>query len=96
MLSATLPEPSRAYRGPQGYVCACLKITERQLLDTLSNEPVRSLRDLRRTIGAGDGCTACHDALRQYLEADGRRPRPGGRPPESGSQASCPPICSDR
>jgi bacterioferritin-associated ferredoxin len=96
MLSATLPETARTYRGQHGYVCACLQITEQQLLNTLSSEPVCSLRDLRRTIGAGDGCTACHDVLRQYLEADGRRPEPGGRHPEPGAQASCPPICSDR
>ena len=82
MLPATLRAPSRTFRRPGGYVCACLQITEQQLLDTLSREPVCSLRDLRRTIGAGDGCTACHDALRQYLD--------------TGSQSSCPPICSDR
>jgi bacterioferritin-associated ferredoxin len=82
MLSATLAAPSRTFRGPGGIVCACLRITERQLLDTLASTPACSLRDLRRTIGAGDGCTACHDLLRQYLEAD--------------AQPSCPPICSDR
>ena len=82
MLSATLAAPSRTFRGPGGIVCACLRITERQLLDTLASTPACSLRDLRRTLGAGDGCTACHDLLRQYLEA--------------GAQPSCPPICSDR
>ena len=82
MLCATLPAPPRPVRGPGGFVCACLQITEQQLLDTLSSTPVRSLRDLRRTLGAGDGCTACHDVLRQYLEA--------------GAQPSCPPICSAR
>ena len=82
MLSATRAAPSRSFRGPGGIVCACLRITERQLLDTLASTPACSLRDLRRTIGAGDGCTACHDLLRQYLEA--------------GAQPSCPPICSDR
>ena len=82
MLSATLPAPSPTFRGPDGYVCACLQITEQQLLDALASNPACSLRDLRRTIGAGDGCTACHDALRQYLDA--------------GRQPSCPPICSDR
>ena len=82
MLSATLAAPPRTFRGPGGIVCACLRITERQLLDTLASTPACSLRDLRRTLGAGDGCTACHDLLRQYLEA--------------GAQPSCPPICSDR
>ena len=83
MLSAaTLGAPPRTSRAPGGYVCACLRITEQQLLDTLTREPVCSLRDLRRTLGAGDGCTACHDVLRQYLQA--------------GAQPSCPPVCSDR
>lgn len=82
MFSATLAAPPGALRGPEGYVCTCRKVTEAQLLDTLSCTPGCSLRDLCRTIGAGDGCTACHDVLRQYLDA--------------GAQPSCPPICSDR
>ena len=82
MPSAALETPSRPSHRPGGFVCACLQITERQLLDTLSNTPGCSLRDLRRTIGAGDGCTACHDLLRQYLDR--------------GAQPSCPPICSAR
>ncbi len=63
-------------------MCACLQITEQQLLNALSSASVCSLRDLRCTLGAGDGCTACHDVLQQYLDA--------------GAQPSCPPICSDR
>ena len=82
MLSATVATPPRTFRGTDGYVCACLRITEQQLLDTLASTPTCSLRDLRRTIGAGDGCTACHDTLRQYLDA--------------GRQPSSPPIRSDR
>ena len=83
MLSATVSTPPlRTFHGTDGYVCACLRITEQQLLDTLAGTPGCSLRDLRRTIGAGDGCTACHDVLRQYLDADRQR--------------SCPPVCADR
>ena len=82
MLPATVDPPSRPPLRPGGFVCACLRITEQQLLDTLAGTPGCSLRDLRRTIGAGDGCTACHDVLRQYLDADRQR--------------SCPPVCSDR
>ena len=63
------PAPDRAR-----FVCACLRVTERALL--------RTLRDLRRVIGAGDGCTACHPELQRYLDARGQR--------------SCPPICSAR
>ncbi len=82
MLSPLLDTPPRTRQGSDGYVCACLRITERQLLDALSGAPGCSLRDLRRTLGAGDGCTACHDVLQQYLDA--------------GAQPSCPPICSAR
>ena len=67
---------------PDGYVCACLRVTECQLLATLRSSDISTLRDLRRAIGAGDGCTACHGALQSYLDA--------------GAQRSCPPICSDR
>ena len=89
MLPIPVDTPSRPPLRPGGFVCACLQITERQLLDTLSDQPDCSLRDLRRTLGAGDGCTACHDVLRQYLDA-------GGRCPDRRDQPSCPPICSAR
>ena len=83
MLSATVSAPSlRTLQETDGYVCVCLQITEQQLLDTLAGTPGCSLRDLQRTIGAGDGCTACHEVLRQYLDADRQR--------------SCPSVCSDR
>ena len=86
--TATAPSPSRPTARPSGYVCDCLEVTECALLETLSSPHVRTLRDVRRAIGAGDGCTACHDLLRQYLEA--ARQQPAARQP------SCPPICSAR
>ena len=67
--SLTTATPSRPAPRASGYVCDCLEVTECALLETLSKSHIRTLRDLRRTIGAGDGCTACHDLLRQYLEA---------------------------
>ena len=82
MQTIATPATPRTPRGPEGFVCACLRITERQLLDTLARTPACSLRDLRRTLGAGDGCTACHRELQRYLDARG--------------QPSCPPICSAR
>ena len=75
-------EAARPTAGASGFVCTCLRITERDLLGTLSQREVRTLRDLRRAIGAGDGCTACHPVLQRYLDA--------------GGQPSCPPICSAR
>ena len=49
------------------YVCGCLQITEHQLLLTLATKNSWTIRDIRKTIGAGDGCTACHHVLKRYL-----------------------------
>ena len=49
------------------YVCGCLRITEQELLTTLATKNHWTIRDVRKTIGAGDGCTACHHVLKRYL-----------------------------
>jgi len=49
------------------YICGCLHITEQQLLTTLATQTHWTIRDIRKTIGAGDGCTACHHVLKRYL-----------------------------
>ena len=82
MQLAVAPKATQPARGEARYVCTCLRITERELLKTLASAKVRTLRDLRHTLGAGDGCTACHRTLQRYLDA--------------GAQPSCPPICSAR
>ena len=61
-----------------GYVCSCLRVTECQLLETLAGSSIGTIGDLREVIGAGDGCTACHQRLNRYLEAH-RRPAPAAR-----------------
>ena len=61
--------PVEASTEQDGYVCSCLQITPCQLLATLAGNNVSTLRDLRRIIGAGDGCTACHPILKRYLSA---------------------------
>jgi bacterioferritin-associated ferredoxin len=59
-----------------GYVCACLKVTHADLLAVVARHEVRTLKDLCRYTGAGDGCMACHRRLRGYLDvaADGNQP----------------------
>jgi len=49
------------------YVCGCLHITEHQLLLTLATKDRWTIHEIRKTIGAGDGCTACHHVLKRYL-----------------------------
>jgi len=53
---------------PLRVVCRCLRVTEDELVDALSTRPIRNLRDICQHTGAGEGCTACHAELEQYLE----------------------------
>ena len=48
-------------------VCRCLQVTETELIDVLTTEEARDLKDIRRHTGAGSGCMACHRLIRTYL-----------------------------
>jgi bacterioferritin-associated ferredoxin len=50
------------------YICHCLRVTEEILVEAFANRDIRTLMDLRRHTGAGDGCMACHRRLAGYLE----------------------------
>lgn len=52
-----------------GYVCACIKVTHADLLSAMARHDVRTLKDLCRYTGAGDGCMACRPRLRRYVNA---------------------------
>lgn len=49
-------------------VCECLKVTEAQLLKAIETRQVRGLKDIICYTSAGEGCTACHPLLQEYLE----------------------------
>lgn len=49
-------------------VCRCLQVTEEQVIVAITTLEVRTIRDLRETTGAGDGCTACHRKLKALLQ----------------------------
>jgi bacterioferritin-associated ferredoxin len=49
-------------------VCHCLRITEAQVVETIQEHRLSSLREVVRHTGAGNGCTACRCALRTLLE----------------------------
>jgi bacterioferritin-associated ferredoxin len=72
---------------PGRLVCRCLGVTEAVLIEALVTLEIRTLQDLCRETGAGDGCTACHQLLRRYLE---------GQAYSSSSSSSAAPICSVR
>jgi bacterioferritin-associated ferredoxin len=48
-------------------VCRCLNITEEEIVSAVTSHDLSSLRDLRRHTGAGEGCTCCHETLKEYL-----------------------------
>jgi bacterioferritin-associated ferredoxin len=73
---------------PGRLVCRCLQVTESALVEAVRVLELRTLKDVRRHTGAGDGCTACHKLLCKYLE----RHDPQACPPPS----SAVPICSVR
>ena len=68
---------------PIRVVCRCLQVTEEAVVEALTTRPIQSVKDLRRHTGAGDGCTACHHTLEQYIE-------------DYAYSASASPICSVR
>jgi bacterioferritin-associated ferredoxin len=65
-------------------VCYCLQVTEEALLVAVETLGLRTLKEVRQATGAGDGCTACHQRIRQSLEAQVQ------------SSSSAEPICSVR
>ena len=61
------------HNDPQRLVCHCFQVTEAELVTALTGLDLRTVKEIRQQIGAGDGCTACHGALRKCLERH-RRP----------------------
>jgi bacterioferritin-associated ferredoxin len=49
-------------------LCHCLQVTETAVVDAISALDLRTLRDVRRHTGAGEGCTCCHERIRIVLE----------------------------
>lgn len=52
---------------PGKVVCRCLQITEDKLIDVLTSRPIAHLNELRKITGAGEGCTCCHETLKEYV-----------------------------
>jgi bacterioferritin-associated ferredoxin len=67
---------------PGRLVCRCLGVTEDVLTAAMATYDIRSVKDIQRHTGAGDGCTACHARLKCLLQ-------------ESASSSAVP-ICSVR
>jgi NifU-like protein len=60
--------PSDCRACPGRVVCHCLQITEEVIVEAVTTFALRTVKEVRQHTGAGDGCTACHRAIRRYLE----------------------------
>ena len=48
-------------------VCECLDVSEADILDAIRTHKLQSVKDIAHYTEAGNGCTACHSVLRDYL-----------------------------
>jgi NAD(P)H-nitrite reductase large subunit len=48
-------------------VCECLGVTEARIVSAIRDGELTTLKQVRSCTEAGDGCTACHPAIREYL-----------------------------
>jgi bacterioferritin-associated ferredoxin len=53
---------------PERLVCHCLGIGESTIVAALTTQQVRTVKDLCRLTGAGDGCMACRRRLAEYVD----------------------------
>ena len=56
---------------PDKIVCRCLQVTEVQVIRMIERLELRSVRDVRKYTGAGEGCTCCHAKIQEYIEKHG-------------------------
>jgi bacterioferritin-associated ferredoxin len=62
--ASTKPAPRFAAK----IVCRCLDVSEAEIQEAVVTCNVQTVKELGVCTGAGQGCTACHAALRRYLE----------------------------
>lgn len=75
-------------------VCDCLQVTEAQLVKAIRRCKIRELRDIIDYTSAGDGCTACHPVLRDYLERERQRELEATSPLPSSAPLDSSPVRS--
>src|SRR5581483_5469442 len=52
---------------PDRIVCHCLQVSEAEIVQVITTLELRTVKDVRRHTGAGDGCMCCHARIRAYL-----------------------------
>jgi NAD(P)H-nitrite reductase large subunit len=62
---------SPRYFGRRKVLCHCLQVAEQEVVEAIVRCGLRSVGDVRCETGAGEGCTACHQAIREHLQRHG-------------------------
>jgi NAD(P)H-nitrite reductase large subunit len=66
---ASVLATSNPAQAAEAIVCRCLQVTETALVEAIERHDLQTLAEVKRHTGAGDGCTACHCTLKEYLLA---------------------------
>jgi NAD(P)H-nitrite reductase large subunit len=45
-----------------------LQVTEQEIVSSITMHGLRTVREVKSTTGAGDGCTCCHKEIHEILE----------------------------
>ena len=53
---------------PVRVVCRCLQVTEDEVVTMIAALGLRTVHEVQRVTGAGDGCTCCHEEIRKQLQ----------------------------
>lgn len=69
-------------------VCECLQVTEAEVVHAIKAREITKLDDIIAFTCAGEGCTACHPLLADYLKRLHKRDVPA-RPSASLDAAAC-------
>ena len=48
-------------------MCRCLQVTEEEVVTMIAALGLRTVHEVKRVTGAGDGCTCCHDDLDEKM-----------------------------
>jgi bacterioferritin-associated ferredoxin len=62
------PCPGPCSGCPDRVVCRCLKVSEETISSAIVSLGLRTVKEVRRSTGAGDGCTCCHAEIRELIE----------------------------
>ena len=61
-------------------VCECLGVSEDQILKAIETKKIQTVKDIIKYTQAGEGCTACHPMLKDYLDRAHRAGHGGKHP----------------